>query len=70
MLLMLTQALVRLSQRPREEQGASAVEYGLLVAGIAAVIITGVFLFGGTLNELMGESCGSIMFWVKNGADC
>ena len=30
----------------RDERGASAVEYGLLVAGIAAVIVAVVFLLG------------------------
>jgi pilus assembly protein Flp/PilA len=34
----------------REEEGASAVEYGLLVALIAVVIITAVKTLGGTLN--------------------
>ncbi len=29
-----------------DERGASAVEYGLLVAGIAALIVAVVFLFG------------------------
>ena len=33
-----------------DERGASAVEYGLLVAGIAAVIVAVVFLLGGTLK--------------------
>ena len=33
-----------------DERGASAVEYGLLVAGIAAVIVGIVFLLGGTLS--------------------
>ena len=37
------------------DQGASAVEYGLLVAGIAAVIIAVVFLLGGTLNGLFND---------------
>ena len=37
--------------RSRDE-GASAVEYGLLVAGIAAVIIVVVFALGGTLTGL------------------
>src|SRR5690242_18498536 len=31
----------------RDERGASAVEYGLLVAGIAALILAVVFAFGG-----------------------
>ncbi|WP_121252472.1 Flp family type IVb pilin [Nocardioides ferulae] len=29
-----------------DERGASAVEYGLLVAGVAAVIVVAVFLLG------------------------
>ena len=34
----------------RDEEGASAVEYGLLVAGIAALIVAIVFLFGGMIR--------------------
>jgi pilus assembly protein Flp/PilA len=30
----------------REEEGATAVEYGIMVAAIAAVIVTVVFLIG------------------------
>ena len=33
-----------------DERGASAVEYGLLVAGIAAVIVGIVFVLGGSLS--------------------
>lgn len=33
-----------------DERGASAVEYGLLVAGIAAVIVVAVIALGGTIN--------------------
>lgn len=32
-----------------EERGASAVEYGLLIAGIAALIVGAVFLLGPVL---------------------
>ena len=35
-----------------DERGASAVEYGLLIAGIAALIIVVVFAFGGVLNNI------------------
>ncbi|HEX7739795.1 MAG TPA: Flp family type IVb pilin [Marmoricola sp.] len=38
----------------RDDKGASAVEYGLLVAGIAAVIVAAVFLLGGTINTMFG----------------
>ena len=34
-----------------DERGASAVEYGLLVAGIAAVIVAIVFVLGDTLER-------------------
>ena len=33
-----------------DERGASAVEYGLLIAGIAALIVVVVFAFGGALS--------------------
>ncbi|GGD18337.1 Flp family type IVb pilin [Nocardioides daphniae] len=52
------------------ERGASAVEYGLLVAGIAALIVATVFLFGGFMNELLGDSCGTITTWVTKNAEC
>lgn len=39
----------------QRDSGASAVEYGLLVAGIAAVIIAIVFLLGGTLDGLFND---------------
>ncbi len=38
------------TNRRDNEDGASAVEYGLLVAGIAAVIFAIVFLLGDQIN--------------------
>jgi pilus assembly protein Flp/PilA len=35
----------------REDEGASAVEYGLLVAAIAAVIVGVVFAIGTNVND-------------------
>ena len=43
-----------------DERGASAVEYGLLVAGIAAVIVAIVFLLGGTLSGVFDKTNSSI----------
>jgi pilus assembly protein Flp/PilA len=43
-----------------DERGASAVEYGLLIAGIAALIIVVIFAFGGVLNRVFHDTCGSI----------
>ena len=34
----------------RDESGATAIEYGLIAAGISVVIIGAVQLLGGTLN--------------------
>ncbi len=39
----------------QDEEGASAVEYGLLVALIAAVIILSVQALGGTMNTVYGN---------------
>jgi pilus assembly protein Flp/PilA len=44
----------------RNEDGASAVEYGLLVAGIAALIVTVVFIFGGVIKNSFSNTCGKI----------
>ena len=43
-----------------EERGASAVEYGLLVAGIAALIVVVVFLFGGYIKGIFSQTCDAI----------
>ena len=39
----------------RDERGATAVEYGLLVGLIAVVIIVAVTLLGTKLNEMFGS---------------
>lgn len=38
--------------KTRTEEGASAVEYGLLIAGIAALIAAVVFVLGGAISSL------------------
>ena len=55
-------ALVALGVWPHrdDERGASAVEYGLLVAGIAAVVVGVVFLLGGTLSSVFNDTNTSI----------
>ncbi len=42
------------------EDGASAVEYGLLVAGIAAIIMLVVFALGGFVKEAFQGTCDNI----------
>jgi pilus assembly protein Flp/PilA len=44
----------------RDEEGASAVEYGLLVALIAAVIIIAVALIGTNLSTMFTTVAGKI----------
>jgi pilus assembly protein Flp/PilA len=46
---------------PRNERGASAVEYGLLVAGIAAMIAVAIMTFGGGARGLFNGSCSEIV---------
>ena len=44
----------------KDEKGASAVEYGLLVAAIAALIVIIVFALGGVVKEVFKDTCDSI----------
>ena len=46
--------------RGRSETGASAVEYGLMIAGIAAIIAAAVFAFGGGSTGMFQDSCKTI----------
>jgi pilus assembly protein Flp/PilA len=46
-----------------EERGASAVEYGLLVALIAIIIVGGVTLFGGALNSFFSDLATTVGGW-------
>jgi pilus assembly protein Flp/PilA len=47
----MTKALAKLQTRLRNEEGATAVEYGLLVALIAAVIVAVVVILGGQISS-------------------
>ena len=52
-----------------DERGASAVEYGLLIAGIAALIALVVYAFGGVvLNSLFVSTCNTVRQSVPNGS--
>jgi len=44
----------------REEEGATAVEYGLMVALIAAVIIGAVTMIGTNLDDLFQSVAGEL----------
>lgn len=38
----------------KDESGATAIEYGILAAGIGLAVITAAATFGGTLVEMFG----------------
>ncbi|PKW27171.1 Flp family type IVb pilin [Phycicoccus duodecadis] len=55
----MTKAIIKLQQL-RSEKGATAVEYGLMVALIAIVIIVAVALLGTNLSTLFNKVAGSV----------
>ena len=57
---MLDYLRIMLAARTNSERGASAVEYGLLIAGIAALIVVVVFAFGDNLKAVFSETCNSV----------
>ncbi len=62
-----------LGRRVTDETGASAVEYGLLVAGIAALIVLIVFAFGGLVGDIFEGTCDNIAADANSvvaGQDC
>jgi pilus assembly protein Flp/PilA len=56
----LTYVRIRLTALPRSERGASAVEYGLLVALIAVVIILAVTTLGNKLSDVFNKTSNSL----------
>lgn len=50
----------------RDESGAAAVEYGLLIAGIAAVIVAIIFTIGTKVSDAFQTVCTKL----NNGAAC
>ncbi len=53
-------ARIRTIQAQKNDEGASAVEYALLVAAIAALIVIIVFAFGGLISDIFSNTCGDI----------
>ncbi len=56
---MLTKLYVRLAS----DEGATAAEYGLLVALIALIIVVGVGLFGEALNTFFSGLADTVGGW-------
>jgi pilus assembly protein Flp/PilA len=67
-------AYIRRVTETKNEDGASAVEYGLLVAAIAALIVIIVFALGGLVKDVFSSTCSSISSKsapnVNSSADC
>jgi pilus assembly protein Flp/PilA len=54
-----------------DERGASAVEYGLLIAGIAGIIVLVVYAFGGVvLANLFQSTCHTVGSSTGNSGSC
>jgi pilus assembly protein Flp/PilA len=49
-----------ISDKDGRQRGASAVEYGLLISGVAVIIVTAVFLFGGAVSKLFSGTCSTV----------
>jgi Flp pilus assembly pilin Flp len=63
--------LTRRTRQPHGEQGASSVEYALLVAMIAAVIVTAVLALGGSVQGLFSDTCDTYQTNSgQTGTDC
>lgn len=55
----------------RDERGASAVEYGLLIAGIAAILVVAVFALGPVVKGAFSTTCSSVSSGVSlSGTTC
>jgi pilus assembly protein Flp/PilA len=60
-------AYIRRTARRARDRGASAVEYGLMVAAIAAVIVGVVFGLGGLVKGAFTKTCSAISTSVTTG---
>ena len=62
--------IIRLRKSLRRDEGASAVEYGLLVAAIAAVIVAVVFLLGTRVKSTFSKTNSCIANSATSGSGC
>ena len=61
---------IRKTARVKGEEGASAVEYGLLVAAIAAVIVIIIFALGGVIKNVFEKTCSSVKAGASTTSAC
>ncbi len=57
---------IRLAAMPKTERGASAVEYGLLVALIAIAIIVAITALGGKLSGVFNKTTSSLTVLIDS----
>jgi pilus assembly protein Flp/PilA len=60
MLQLITTLQSWIATRSSDERGATAVEYGLMVALIAVAIIVAVTLLGDNLSDLFNSTAGEV----------
>jgi len=53
-----------------QDRGASAVEYGLLIAGIAGLIVLAVFALGPVTDEMFTDTCDSVHSAMQASTAC
>ena len=63
-------AYIRKVAQVRRDDGASAVEYGLLVAAIAALIVLIVFALGGVVKGVFTDTCSNITSKTQSNDSC
>ena len=56
--------------RDHNERGASAVEYGLIVGAIAAVIVIAAVGLGRVVNATFSDSCDTITSTIQTSSGC
>ncbi len=61
---------MRLPRDRSTEHGASAVENGLLLAGVAAVVAVAVLALGGPVKELFTDTCDEYDAQASTSATC
>ncbi len=57
---MLNKMVAKVQAYMTQEDGATAIEYGLIAAGIALAISAAVVAFGDQLNELFGSMTSTL----------
>jgi pilus assembly protein Flp/PilA len=58
--VMFKNVITEVQKAAKNESGATAIEYGLIAAGIAVVIIAGVTLLGTSLSDTFNTIAGAL----------